>query len=109
MDNDKDGEGKTIIVDRCTTCSFATPYAFNATVKDDDIVSMPTVCESCYSVSIERFRDKGAWARYSNYTQYELSCGLCDSKNVKEWTNSQPCPKCGASVRVSEHPVEFFD
>jgi hypothetical protein len=104
-----DDKDTFITAKKCPDCSFATRYAVRPTIQEDSTIIFPMVCGCCYSVSVETFRQPGAWARYSKYTDYKLSCGLCESANVREWTNVQPCPKCGGSVSVSEHPVEFFD
>ena len=105
----RDDKDTFVTARRCPSCSFATRYAVRPTIKEDNTVILPMVCESCYSVSVEKFCQPDAWNRYSSYTDYELSCALCDSRNVTEWTNMQPCPQCGGLVRVGEEPIEYFD
>lgn len=105
----EDDQDNFVTAKKCPKCSFATRYAIFPTIEEDSTVVLPMVCQQCYGVSVQSFSQPGAWARHSSYTDYELSCCLCESSNVREWTSAQPCPKCGAPVHVSEDPVEFFD
>ena len=90
---------------RCADC-----YLY-ANVSGGDDCGMWSEWTTVWCRDCETLSDAGTSSQDTsgNWQKYDLECRVCKSKNVRKWSDKEPCPLCGGKMRRSAEIDEFLD